>query len=151
MPYKKCPACGHKNKVNSLTCENCNCDISTVEVIKEEKGKNVLIEEPKTIIEKEEYVEFLGEDFVIKAKDGDVIGRGMESVGSEYLQNVYISRKHIKVYFKEDGWYIEPLKNTTNDTYLNGEKLEKGKLFKIRRGDIVGLSTKVKLEVKIKR
>lgn len=59
----------------------------------------------------------------------EVIGRDTFRLFEDYK---YVSGEQFKLNKdKEKGWSIEGLDNTTNPTYLNGEKLETGKVINI--------------------
>lgn len=55
------------------------------------------------------------------------------------IEDKTISRVHMRINEEEDGYYIEDL-NSTNGTYLNGEKIKPHQLEKINIGDIIKLA-----------
>lgn len=118
--FKICPSCGEKNPESAIICSSCMEDISSV-TPQEEK------EEPKAV------VVFEGKEYEITSPC--IIGR------SEFLKEVLlyhktISRKHLKIYFEKGSWFVEDL-NSTNGTYLNGERLKMRQ--KLQNQDIIGL------------
>ena len=47
-----------------------------------------------------------------------------------------ISFKHAVIYYKKDEVFLKDT-NTTKDTFINGNRLEKGRLYSIKTGDIL--------------
>lgn len=138
MSYKICPACNRKNKAEALICIECGTELSTVSIIdvQEENTKTKIV----LILRGENYEIYLDEDKIL----------GRKAYGKEHLQNQYISRQHAKITFEDNKAYIKDL-NSTNGTYLNNERIEPNKKYRLRDGDILNLSTDVKLQVIIKR
>jgi pSer/pThr/pTyr-binding forkhead associated (FHA) protein len=54
------------------------------------------------------------------------------------LENRFVSRRHFRVRFESDVFYISDL-GSTNGTYLNGRKLNPNEEQILRNGDKVGL------------
>ncbi|WP_029523660.1 FHA domain-containing protein [Persephonella sp. KM09-Lau-8] len=125
---KICPACGTENPENAPVCLNCLEDLSVVSPTSKEKEKSI-----KLLIN--------GKELTIKS--GDTLGR--QAVGSEIFKDFpTVSRKHAKISFENEEWFIEDL-NSTNGTYVNGEKIKEKR--KIKTGDKINLS--MSLEAKV--
>lgn len=67
-----------------------------------------------------------------------IIGKSKKSSDC-IIEDKTISRVHLRINEEEDGYYIEDL-NSTNGTYLNGERIKPHQLEKINIGDIIKLS-----------
>lgn len=72
-------------------------------------------------------------------QDSFVIGRGKESVDYQILGNPSIGRKHVKILFLNDKFYIEDL-NSKNHTYINRKIISSGCRVEIKKGDRICLS-----------
>ena len=55
------------------------------------------------------------------------------------LREKGVSRMHAKLIGQEDGLYLLDL-NSTNGTYINGERIESGKDYKLEEGDMVSFA-----------
>ncbi|WP_051654762.1 FHA domain-containing protein [Persephonella sp. IF05-L8] len=127
---KICPACGTENPENAPVCSNCLEDLSVVSPTSKEKEKSI-----KLVINGKE----------IAAKNGDILGR--QAIGSEIFKDFpTVSRKHAKISFENEEWFIEDL-NSTNGTYVNGEKIKPYIKRKIHERDEISLSLSLKLKV----
>ncbi len=78
---------------------------------------NDMVDNPMIVLKKGEYL----------------IGRSPEC--DIVINKNTISRKHCKVYFERDSWYVQDLKST-NGTYYQGEKLDEEPV-KIKDGTVV--------------
>jgi len=63
------------------------------------------------------------------------------------LPDPYVSRKHARIFFRDDEWYIEDL-GSTNGTYVDNENIKNRGIVKINDGSeiLIGLT---KLTAKI--
>ncbi len=170
--YKICPNCKRRNPPEELICIDCMTDISTVipvEVLDEDitqdkqeddtqdkrRENKTTVDEQRTNSSDTEKTVIISSFLILKnslfsilVKSGEIVGRHFN--GAEHLQQYKtVSRKHAKFTEEFREWYIEDL-NSTNGTYLNGEKLEPGKKYKIKNGDMIALSSEVKFTVEIK-
>ena len=127
--YKICPVCGTKNEANAIHCIKCFYDLSTVSVI--EEGKSLKL---------------VGNKFAIFITKDTILGR--EASGKEYLNDKAISRKHLKIFWKNDVPYIEDL-NSTNGTYLNNEKMIPMKEYLLSNSDKINIANKIEFIVKL--
>jgi pSer/pThr/pTyr-binding forkhead associated (FHA) protein len=84
-----------------------------------------------------------GNEFQISDED-ITIGRGLEN--SIVIDDIQISRNHMRIFRKDDGIYIKDLKST-NGTLLNGKALKKTQ--KLRNGDTVTIGESNIFEVQI--
>ena len=71
--------------------------------------------------------------------EADVIVGGNSDAVEMPISNKYVSRRHFQVRQETDVYYISDL-DSTNGTYLNGERLEPGKEHILRDEDIVTLA-----------
>jgi pSer/pThr/pTyr-binding forkhead associated (FHA) protein len=80
-------------------------------------------------------------------KDGDVYKLSPPgiSIGREIDNDIILplagaSRYHSKLIWKDNEWFIKDL-GSTNGTFLNGEKIDLDKEYKIKNGDIFRIGT----------
>ncbi|TAN45472.1 MAG: FHA domain-containing protein [Nitrospirae bacterium] len=117
---KICPTCKTRNEPSEMMCGMCLGDISGVSPVDNEQPP-VSMAEDRTIVQRGGIVLKLSGGGDIPVCDGDIVGR--EAVGKEILQPYKtISRRHVRFTFENGGWLIEDL-NSTNGTYLNGNRL----------------------------
>ena len=82
-----------------------------------------------------------GKTFSIKITQFDV-GRSMEC--TLQIDNPYVARKHATFIYEENGWYLID-NNSTNGTWINGEKLQGGVRYRLHRNDEIVLANVEKL------
>ena len=130
MSYKVCPLCATKNRPNALLCQNCFFDLSRVPIIEEEMATLKLI----------------AKEFSLVLVKDTILGR--EAFAKEYLQDKAISRKHLKIFYKNNQWYIEDL-NSANGTYLNTKQLIPLQSYPLYNNAQINLAHKVEFQIKI--
>ncbi len=121
----------------------------TTELLNQIAGKTYQI--PRSVpLEKEKIespnllrsVDFPNIVFYLKENEVNLIGR-KDPVTEIYPNidlsnldpNKSVSRRHAKIFFKEGKFYVQEEIGTHNGTFLNGEKLDKGKGYEINIGD----------------
>ena len=77
---------------------------------------------------------------------GDEITIGRDPENSVVLDDVQISRHHLRIYRDKQNWLIEDL-NSTNGTTVNGKALKK--VQKLKHGDLVTMGDDSKFKVVI--
>jgi hypothetical protein len=60
-----------------------------------------------------------------------------------------VSRRHARFVFENGDFYIIPLPEAVNKTFLNGAELERGSKHIINSGDRIGFSSKLELEAEV--
>lgn len=68
-----------------------------------------------------------------------VLGKGTIANGWDLRFNSAISKKHAKIMWMEHAYYIEDL-GSTNGTYLNRIRINKGEKVALKKGDIIFLA-----------
>ncbi|MDW8295081.1 MAG: FHA domain-containing protein [Aquificaceae bacterium] len=102
------------------------------------------IQEDKTIIQSSQKLYLEGEGYRIELSPDQEYILGRAGTGMEYFKdNLYVSRRHAKIYFKDGHWFVEDL-GSTNGTYVNGKKVQKARL---ENGCTLELSSYLKLKV----
>lgn len=88
------------------------------------------------------------EGVILELSSGDVIGRIAK--GTEIFQKLdnpkVISRLHCQVFFKDNQWFIRDM-DSTNNTFLNGNRLIANKEYELKKGDIINLAGVIEFEV----
>lgn len=132
---------------------------STQHVPLQAEQDEVLIEETTVLSEdqvvvteersKEKYLESKNasvSDDIMFHKAGIVLGT-MVSACDVVVRQKGISRMHAKICIRETGIYVLDL-NSTNGTYLNGERLHCGDEYPLEIGDVLSLAGIVEFEMK---
>ena len=119
--------CGAENELSARKCSACGEDIS--DVIHSSKKLRKL------------RTSFVSFDDAVKLEltcpSEHIIGR--ENELSEYLSaKSFVSRRHAKLTVTSEGVFIENL-SKANGTYINNEKIDDGKAYKLCVHDEVGL------------
>ncbi|MDR3230043.1 MAG: FHA domain-containing protein [Synergistaceae bacterium] len=153
---KRCPACGEENPVSEVICRVCMTNLSSV--APGLRGAEALppagpVEKPEvageTTIRTEAgtpVLTFLRSDGrPLSVADGDELGRG--GACQELFQDTMtVSRRHARVTRSGGQWQIEDV-GSTNGTWVNGRRLEKGRPCPLTPGDTVKLSLSCELRV----
>jgi pSer/pThr/pTyr-binding forkhead associated (FHA) protein len=73
--------------------------------------------------------------------NSDVISVGRSPENDIQLKDQFVSRNHIKIFRKDDRWFLEDL-NSRNGTFVNGERITPGAQFEVPEGlsIVVGMS-----------
>ncbi|MDR3265648.1 MAG: FHA domain-containing protein [Synergistaceae bacterium] len=149
---KLCPACGEKNPVSEVICRVCMTNLSSVAPTPPDMERARLMEEPKKTEETtraepdSSVLTFLRSDGrPISVADGDELGR--DGACQELFQDIKtVSRRHAKVTRNGGQWRIEDV-GSTNGTWVNDRRLEKGRPCPLSTGDTVKLSLSCELKV----
>lgn len=166
-PVKICPECKAVNPDFAMICDGCMADLSGVSALSPSgsssvpgPGLNVEKGQPKLVLRSKK------DGIVITAASGGVLGRCDRcspprsdqpkcSVINEDRDNIdcvkfnTVSRRHARFVFENGHFYIIPLPEAVNKTFLNGDELERGAKHIIKNGDRIGFSSKLELEAEI--
>lgn len=149
--YKECPECRHKNPANSNKCANCGESL-VGELVKTDAAPEVEHTEAKKPAEKPasgatavnrdvlDQIWLVTTDNIFKYQipDGETI-LGRQNVGAEYFSvKDFVGRTQARITRMGEMVMIEDL-NSTNGTYVNGERLEAGVPKRITTSDTIGL------------
>jgi len=80
----------------------------------------------------------LSDQPTINLEQPDVVF-GSAASADETLENEFVSRRHFQIRSREDVYYIVDL-DSTNGTYLNGEKLQPNVERRVKDGDQISLA-----------
>ena len=130
-----CSRCGHPNKDEARFCSNCGAvlhedttlGLTPVEVEGEGSEEFPFPEdelEPGQALLLVKHGPNAGSTFLLEA-EVTTAGRNPES--DVFLDDVTVSRRHVEVRRKQDGWYVHDL-GSLNGTYVNRERVEVTKL-----------------------
>jgi len=169
MPLVRiCRSCGTKNEAIANLCSNCMANISGVrpeeiveceppadwrengEAAEEVRAEKRAGSSSETVIEtvgKAVFV-FSRNGRCLSVRSGDVLGRE-EAGKNEFSEFDTVSRRHIRVAFDGARWTVEDL-GSTNGTWVNGKKTNRGEPFPFKEGDVLSLSKSCELLVKKK-
>jgi len=146
MPFKGCPNCGHPMNPGDVYCENCGAQISSAVVgQRETQPKTIapaaLIEPPKPAVH---LVVSSNKAVILPDMDRDdwLVGRSdpVRGIFPEVDLAIHggdesgVSRSHARLIAQEGRRFILDL-NSTNYTFLNGVKLQPGRLYPLKNGD----------------
>ena len=76
---------------------------------------------------------------IVLSSEAFLIGSQREDVDG-YITNETVSRMHARITKEGDAYYLEDL-NSTNGTYLNGERLSYREKVKIQKNDKISFAT----------
>jgi hypothetical protein len=125
----------------------------TTELLNQVAGKTVQVEKPKELIE--EVLAVSASPYHLAVADTEVVlpvrKEGTTLVGrKDPVTEIYpdidlsphdtsrsISRRHAKFVVRNDQVFLQEDIGTTNGTFLNGEKLQKGEFYAVHDGDEV--------------
>lgn len=86
-----------------------------------------------------------GEDFYIDESLPEVsIGRSDRN--DIIIESLRVSKDHARLHFASEGIFIKSL-SKTNGTYLNGERIELGREYRVEIGDRIGLGKTIEMEL----
>ncbi len=130
-----CSRCGHPNKDGARFCSNCGAvlhdettlGLSPVEVEGEGPEEFPFPEdalEPGQALLLVKHGPNAGSTFLLEA---EVTTAGRSTESDVFLDDVTVSRKHVEIRRKQDGWYVHDL-GSLNGTYVNRERVEVTKL-----------------------
>lgn len=161
---KICEVCGMANPVTEMICQRCFTDITRKRptdqsAIQPEPPKSSTrrstirrVEKPefdqdKTIREVAPLMLVAGPGQVIMVHHGDTIGR--DGVGSKiFSQYSSISRHHATFRFFNGRWLVRD-ENSTNGTYINGNKITPEKWFELKDKDVLSVSSSCNVTIKL--
>ena len=153
---KICDVCGMANPATEMICQRCFSDISRKKpvdsrahahlagkpVIKKvtiSKLENLELDQDKTIREVAPLTLVMSPDQIITVHHGDTIGR--DGIGGRILnQFSAVSRHHATFKYFNGRWLIRD-ENSTNGTYINGNKIGPDKWYELRPKDILSISS----------
>jgi len=127
--YKICPVCHTKNEASAFYCSNCFYDLSTVSVTEDEQKSLKLV----------------GDKFAILIIKDTTIGR--EATGKEYLNDLAVSRKHLKIFWKNGVPNVQDL-NSSNGSYLNNQKMLAMQEYAISNNNKISIANKFEFIIK---
>jgi predicted component of type VI protein secretion system len=144
--YKICPACKEKNPVSEVICRICMTNLSSIRPTSEPQGEETPANEDSTVKAPEVMTLARASDGrALPVQSGFVLGRGGEA--EDYFQDLMtVSRRHARVTYSDGAWKIEDL-GSTNGTWVNGQRIERGKPHAIKKGDVVSLSMACEMRV----
>jgi hypothetical protein len=169
---KRCPACNEENPVSEVICRVCMTNLASVsptprgeaaplnaaphkampsEVVPDSISDTLLLRKtgagkkksgpPPTVLT----LSRLSDGRSVPVAGGGVLGREGDA-GSFFADSRTVSRRHAKVDFRDDFWWIEDL-NSTNGTWVNGSRLAPGHPHPLKKGDTVALSLACEMRV----
>lgn len=168
---KRCPACEEENPVSEVICRVCMTNLSAISPTpkgsfplapeQEEPVGNSVLERDEAFAAppsalnpgdtvREEAAPVLtlfrvSDGRAVPAMDGSILGRS-EEYKVFFDDSRTVSRRHALVSLVEGKWNIEDL-SSMNGTWINGKRLETGRRYPLKAGDIVSLSLACELKV----
>jgi hypothetical protein len=149
---KRCPACNEENPVSEVICRICMTNLASVSPTP--RGAPVASALPLDKVGAGErksaepsVLTFsrLSDGRFVPVAGGGVLGRNGDA-GEFFADFRTVSRRHAKVDFRGESWWIEDL-NSTNGTWVNGSRLDPGRSHPLKKGDTVALSLACEMKV----
>ena len=146
QPPNRCPTCGYRIGPEDIFCQNCGAQISTAATAEsdlpaETDESATAVEQAKLTIK---LVVGLTDTAILLDADRNewLVGRSDPirgifpevDLGTHGGDKSGVSRRHARLSAQEGQRFVSDL-NSTNFTFLNGEKLEPGKLYPLKDGD----------------
>ena len=78
-------------------------------------------------------------DSIVIDKTEFVIGKNPYKVDAVISKSANVSREHCKIIFSDNTYYITD-NNSTNGTFVNGNKIAKGQIVPINEGDNITIA-----------
>jgi hypothetical protein len=152
---KKCDICGMINPATEMICQRCFSDISRKKPVDSHvrahqsgkagkkvsvsKVENLELDQDKTIREIAPLTLTMSPDQIVTVHHGDTIGR--DGIGARvFSQFNAVSRHHATFKYFNGRWLIRD-ENSTNGTYINGNKIGPDKWYELRPKDILSISS----------
>ncbi len=141
---KECPQC-HSILVSKFCAK---CGKPTVErkedffCLPEEKNDIQDTEDTSTqtiIIKSAPSLKLQHAEILLSASDGDILGRTNGNHVDELGKFKVISSRHAELNLKDNKWFITDL-NSTNGTFVNGQKIEVGEQYELHNDDTLTLA-----------
>jgi hypothetical protein len=154
---KRCPACNEENPVSEVICRVCMTNLASVSptprgevapdpisdtLVLRKKGKD---NEKSLVTPAVLTFSRLSDGRSLPVAGGGVLGRNGDA-GAFFSDSRTVSRRHAKVDFRSEAWWIEDL-NSTNGTWVNGSRLDPGRPHPLKKGDTVALSLACEMRV----
>lgn len=149
-----CSACGYPNTPGEQFCQNCGVQLAPVASIPPPPPQPIAADQPARP-EVAPLPASVGKLLVV-ASQVEIplpVGKAEILVGrSDPVRDIYpdvdlalyggeqagVSRLHLRMVYRPEGVQIEDL-NSTNFTYLNGQRLQPGQWYPLQPGDILRL------------
>jgi hypothetical protein len=158
LPDRKfCPVCKLTNDADALICQHCGAQLygaSDVPTTQQVEDTFELTEEIKKQIGREHtppskgmsiFLLNLGEPIALRMEEGFVLGRANELTSEPILDltpyegfAMGVSRRHAQIRAAGDKYVIIDL-NSSNGTWLNGQRLVPTKPYDLRSGSVIQL------------
>ena len=164
---KICPECKAVNPDYAMICDGCMADISGISAdcpsgspFVQDAGPDVENGRPGLVLRSKK------DGIVITVAAGAVLGRcdrcsppqsdqsrcsaiNEDRDSIDCVRFNTVSRRHARFVFENGDFYIIPLPEAVNKTFLNGAELERGSKHIIKNGDRIGFSSKLELEAEV--
>jgi len=146
LPFEPCPVCGYPTNPGDVYCENCGVQLTSV-AVGQRNAREVIIE-PVSLHEPPTFAIHL----VVHSSNAGItldMDRNEWLVGrSDPVRGIFpdvdldphggnesgVSRRHARLVVQEGRRFISDM-NSTNFTFLNGEKLQPGRLYPLKNED----------------
>ena len=149
---KRCPACNEENPVSEVICHICMTNLASVSptprgapaagaLSPEETGAS----EKKSAMPTVLTLSRLSDGRFVPVAGGGVLGRNGDA-GTFFADFRTVSRRHAKVDFRDESWWIQDL-NSTNGTWVNGSRLDPDRPHPLKKVDTVALSLACEMRV----
>jgi hypothetical protein len=158
---KRCPACNEENPVSEVICRVCMTNLASVSptprgevapdpisdtLVLRKKGAGAGKSNEKSLVTPAVLTfSRLSDGRSLPVSGGGVLGRNGDA-GAFFSDSRTVSRRHAKVDFRGEAWWIEDL-NSTNGTWVNGSRLDPGRPHLLKKGDTVALSLACEMRV----
>ncbi|MDR1581240.1 MAG: FHA domain-containing protein [Synergistaceae bacterium] len=158
-----CPTCEEVNQVTAIVCGKCgNASLADVPITllfeEPELAPPLIHAEPvapsppapkKTAAEREDALTLICTETkrAMRVVSGSELGREAAGRGELFPEDLdTVSRRHARIVHNGVHWELEDL-GSVNGTYINSQKIEPGKRYSVKNGDILNFSRRCTLKV----
>lgn len=131
--FRICPNCNYQNYANATKCIKCGEDLEDIDPICKTTGSSILVNFLNTRTSSMNSIEILPAIYY-------AFGRSAHLSEDKDLGNrKYVHGVHFVILYKEDSLYI--IDCSSNGTFVNGKRLNKGVKHSLFSGDIIGVGS----------
>lgn len=127
--FIRCKNCNNEVPVGNY-CDQCGSILEGMSIIKD-PVPSITLKQVK------------GGNAILKLKPDTIIGRTHGEYIDQLKNYTYISGKHAIIsYTEREGWKVTDI-GSTNGTYVNDDRLDKGVAHIFKKGDIIDFGTMI--------
>jgi hypothetical protein len=142
MGEKICAACGELNEPFALLCSGtrCGADLRAEQAAIQDKPSEPVFQKPLLLL-------VGGQSF--ECRDGDILGREGSVAREAFASIETVSRRHVMLSRKENGWFIVVQNDVRNLSQLDGRDMSRGVAHPLTGAHILKMSSRCEVKLKV--